>query len=340
MLGVVATNLGEIDEGLPLLAEAAEEHRQIHDREGEAMVTGQVGALLMNAGRLEEARVASEAALTVFEATGHRYREGVMLTNLARIAMEQGRLDDALDGGRRALRLTEEIDDAEGVVASLQSLGDGHRLIGDSSTAREYLERGLDESRRYALPYFTAHLLASMAAVDLAEERVEDALAHAGQAQDAASVADVPHAVARADLLAGMALQAAGDGAAIDVLRDVALRHAQLGLEADRLESLSVLALALLDAGDAPAALDVVEEILPALDGPAAPGVVQPGRVLVDVHRVLTASGDPRADGVAQRAASYLRQQSARIRDSDLRARFVAAPVNAELARVAASAAA
>lgn len=41
------------------------------------------------------------------------------------------------------------------------------------------------------------------------------------------------------------------------------------------------------------------------------------GRVLADVHRVLTAAGDPRADGVAHRAASYLRQQSAPIRDSE-----------------------
>lgn len=64
------------------------------------------------------------------------------------------------------------------------------------------------------------------------------------------------------------------------------------------------------------------------------------GRVLADVHRVLTAAGDPRADGVAHRAASYLRQQSARIRESGLRACFLAAPVNVELARVAASTAA
>ena len=194
LLAVVATNRGATEEGMRLLDAARAEHRQINDREGEAMVVGQLGALLMNWGRLEEARAASEEALEVFEATGHRYREGVMLTNLARIAMEQGRLDDALDGGRRALRLTEEIDDAEGVVASLQSLGDGHRLAGDHQTAREYLERGLEESRRHALPYFTAHLLASLAAVDLVDGRLDDAVAHAAEAQEAAAADDVPHA--------------------------------------------------------------------------------------------------------------------------------------------------
>ena len=66
--------------------------------------------------------------------------------------------------------------------------------------------------------------------------------------------------------------------------------------------------------------------ILPALDRSAAPGVVQPGRVLADVHRVLAHAGDPRADDVARRAAAFLRAQSERIRDDDLRARFLAAP--------------
>ena len=83
--------------------------------------------------------------------------------------------------------------------------------------------------------------------------------------------------------------------------------------------------------------MDVVEVILPALDRSAAPGVVQPGRVLADVHRVLADAGDPRADDVARRAAAYLREQSERIRDDDLRACFLAAPVNIRLAKVAAS---
>ncbi|MFL6097103.1 MAG: ATP-binding protein [Blastococcus sp.] len=334
LLAVVATNRGATEEGLTLLDGAREEHRQINDREGEAMVVGQRGALLMNWGRLEEARTASEEALEVFQATGHRYREGVMLTNLARIAMEQGRLDDALEGGRRALHLTEEIDDAEGVVASLQSLGDGHRLAGDHQTAREYLERGLEESRQHKLPYFTAHLFASLAAVDLADGRLDDAIGHATEAQQAAAADDVPHAHARADLLAGMVRQDVGDPAAVGLLRAVARKHAELGIEADWLESLSVLALALEDAGDLAAAMEVVEVILPALERSAAPGVVQPGRVLADVHRVLVHAGDSRAGDVARRAADFLRTQSAQIRDDDLRARFLAAPVNRRLAAI------
>jgi hypothetical protein len=132
-----------------------------------------------------------------------------------------------------------------------------------------------------------------------------------------------------------MVRQDVGDPAAVDLLRAVAKKHAELGVEADWLESLSVLALALEDTGDLPGALEVVEVILPALGRAAAPGVVQPGRVLADVHRVLADAGDPRADDVAQRAADFLRVQSGQIRDDRLRASFLAAPVNRRLAEIA-----
>ncbi len=78
--------------------------------------------------------------------------------------------------------------------------------------------------------------------------------------------------------------------------------------------------------------------ILPALDRGATPGVVQPGRVLADVHRVLANAGDSRADDVARRSAAYLREQAGRIDDEDLRAGFLAAPVSNRLAKVAGSA--
>jgi class 3 adenylate cyclase/tetratricopeptide (TPR) repeat protein len=335
LLGVVATNQGKNEEALRMLEEARAEQRLVNDREGEAMVTGQVGALLLQVGRLEEAWTVSQEALNEFRASGHRYREGVMLTNLARIAMELGRQDDAIEGALEALRLTEEIDDAEGVVASLQSLGDSYRLVGEFAAAREHLVRGLALSREHVLPYLTAHLLASMAAVDLDENHVDQALVHAAQARDASSEADVPHAGARADLLTGMAEQAAGDPSAVDHLRAAAQRYADLDVPADRLESLSVLAVALLGQGDLAGAMAVVEEILPQLDASVAPGIVQPGRVLTDVHQVLVAAGDPRAADVARRAASYLLERSARITDDELRARFLTTPTNTELARLA-----
>ncbi len=338
LLGVVATNLGEMDEGLRLLEAAAEEHRRVRDREGEAMVTGQLGALYLELGRVEEARGPSEKALEVFVEMGHRYREGVMVTNLARIAMEQGRLEDAVDLGLRGLELTEAIEDAEGVVASLHSLGDAHRLSGSSDAARESLERALADGRTHDLGYFVVHTLASLAALDLAEGRPAEAAERAREAVDAAVQADSPPAAARAELLAGMALAATGDPSAAERLRDAADQLQGLGRRADRIEALAVLAGVLQRAGDTAGAVETADCVLAELDDGVAPGIVLQGRVLADLHRVLTALRDPRAADVAGRAAAWLQEQADRIGDRDLRARYLTTPVATDLAAVAAAA--
>jgi class 3 adenylate cyclase/tetratricopeptide (TPR) repeat protein len=336
LLGVVATNLGEMEEGLRLLEAAAEEHRRVHDREGEAMVTGQVGALLLELGRIEEARAPSEMALTVFVEMGHRYRQGVMLTNLARIAMEQGRLEDALELGYRALELTEAIDDAEGIVASLHSLGDAHRLSGDLRAARESLDRALEDGRTHDLGYFVVHTLASLAALALSEGRPDDAVGLAREAVTAAETADSPPATARAELLVGMTLAATGDPTAAERLRTAAGHLEGLGRRADRVEALAVLARVLRESGDAAGAGDAADVVLAELDAGVPPGIVLQGALLADVHGVLVAAGDPRAADVARRAGAWLRAQCNRITDDDLRGRYLTTSVATELARVAA----
>jgi hypothetical protein len=78
--------------------------------------------------------------------------------------------------------------------------------------------------------------------------------------------------------------------------------------------------------------------VLAELDAGVPPGIVLQGAVLADLHHVLAAAGDPRADDVARRAAAWLGEQTARIDDEDLRARYLATSVAVELARVAATA--
>ncbi|TKJ35189.1 hypothetical protein A6V29_14595 [Blastococcus sp. CCUG 61487] len=119
------------------------------------------------------------------------------------------------------------------------------------------------------------------------------------------------------------------------LLRATAVRLAELDVPPDRLECLSVLAVALLGEGWLREALEVVEEVLAGLDLAVEPGAVEPGRVLVDVHRVLAAAGDPRADDVARRAAEHLAERTARIRDATLRRGYLSTAVARELGRVA-----
>ena len=79
LLAVVATNRGGNDEGLRSWTPPATSTGRSTTARARRWSPASVGALLMQAGRLDEARVASEEALEVFVETGHRYREGVML---------------------------------------------------------------------------------------------------------------------------------------------------------------------------------------------------------------------------------------------------------------------
>jgi hypothetical protein len=129
-----------------------------------------------------------------------------------------------------------------------------------------------------------------------------------------------------------MAQQDAGDPSAIDVLRSVSQRHADLGMESDRLESLSVLALALQDAGDGAGRWRWSSRSCPRSTGRHLPAWSSPA----GSSPTSTASSRPPATRarrtIAARAAAYLSEQSEQIRDDDLRARFLAAPVNVRLA--------
>ncbi len=132
LLAVVATNLGETRQAVALLDEARTALRRIDDLEGEALVVGQLGAAYIQmGGHLDEARQATEEAMGMFEATGHRLRQGIVQGNLVALAIEQGQLDEALRRGIENLELASEVEDIEGMVAARSRLGDVRCQIGD-----------------------------------------------------------------------------------------------------------------------------------------------------------------------------------------------------------------
>jgi hypothetical protein len=77
--------------------------------------------------------------------------------------------------------------------------------------------------------------------------------------------------------------------------------------------------------------------VLAELEHGVPPGIVLQGRVLADLHGVLSRAGDARAADVARRAGAWLEEQAGRIGDDDLRARYLRSPLATELAGVAAA---
>ncbi len=232
------------------LDEAIAVFRELGDLEGEGLTAGQLGAVLITLERYDEARRQLETSMGIFVATGHRLRQAIVLGNLVALAIEQGHLDDALSRGLEALELSESLTDPEGIVSSLNRLGDIARFIGDLDGARAYLERALVEAAPYELHYFRSFALASLAALDLEAGDVAAARLGSERAAAAADLSEVPQPIARARLVGGLVQLREGDAAgAADTLADAVGLHRALDNESDTLECEATWAMALAEAG-------------------------------------------------------------------------------------------
>lgn len=325
LLGVVATNLHEEQLAIDLLEQSADAFRQVGDDEGQALVSGQLAAVHMLTGRMEEAKRHSEAALAVFTANGHVLRQGIVLGNLNSIALDTGRLDEALVTARRALELSETVEDFEGVVSSLQRLGEAERLTGWSEAAHEHLDRAVVLGREHSLHYFVSHSLAALSALALDESHADRALALAEEARAAAALSEIPLAIAQSDIALGLASLATGDAeAAVASLTAATDRTRLLGVSAETVEAEAVLAEALLEAGRPEQARALARRVFLAMGpgGPEPHGEPHPGRGLLACHRVLDALDDPWAGEVVTAVARFLERREALIDDVSVRERY------------------
>lgn len=337
LLGVVATNLGEFETAIAELDLAEELFRRLGDLDGQTMVTGQKGAVLMGQERYDEAREALEHSLELVRATGHRLREGIIIGNLASIAIEQWRLDEALAMSEASLEMSASVDDKEGVVSARHRLGDVARLTGDLVAARTHLEAAIREGIAVEVHYFVAFAAASLAIVDLTEGKTDAARRTAEVCVEEAMASEVPHAIARATLVDGLTVLHLGRaGEAIPLLRLAVSRHEEAGHAADAIESRAALALALLDAGEIPEARTEALTVLSAVasDG-ASIGSLEPGRAVLSTHAVLAALEEPRRAEAVELAHRLLDTWADRIADPEMRRRFLDSPVSRELAAVA-----
>jgi class 3 adenylate cyclase/tetratricopeptide (TPR) repeat protein len=337
LLGVVATNLHDEDGAVRLLEQSAQAYRGVGDEEGMGLVNGQLAAVLMLSGRMEEAKTYCEEALAVFRATGHVLRQGIVMGNLASIALDTGHLDEGLTAARRSLELTESVEDFEGIVSSLQRIGEAQRLLGEPAAAGAHLERAVELGQEHGLHYFVAHALTSLSALALDVSDPHRAMDLARQACDAAALSEIPVALAQADWSTGLAALELGDGAAaVAALQQAMERTRDLGLRVETVEIEAVLAEALLLVGRHDDALAAAHRVAVALGprGPEPAGEIHPGRGLVACHRVLGAH-DRWAPDVAAAAGRLLEHRASLLADPAARAGFLSTSDSRALAAAA-----
>jgi class 3 adenylate cyclase/tetratricopeptide (TPR) repeat protein len=339
LLGVVATNLHEEGLAVEVLTASIEGFRAASDLEGEGLALGQLGAVHLLTGDLESARERSEEALAIFVASRHLLRQGTILGNLMSIAIEQGRLDEAMRLGRETLALTEAVEDPEGIVSTLQRLGETARFLGDLVSARGWLERAAAEGAAHELDYFTAFTWFTLTVLEITEGHPEAARTAAEVGSEAACRSEVPATLARASHVRGLAHRAAGDPeTAVKALHEAERRHTELGMGPEARECRASRAGALLDAGHVAEAVDAARGLISTLDRPEPTGGLEPGLALWECHRVLTAGGDADARLFARAARRFLDERGALVADTALRRRFLATEVNRRLASIAADA--
>ena len=91
-LAIVANNESEFPKAIALLEQAGAAHRANNDLEGESTVLVQLGTVLFNQGRHREARGLLEESLPIFVASGHKYRQAIVKSNLGAILLQEGEL--------------------------------------------------------------------------------------------------------------------------------------------------------------------------------------------------------------------------------------------------------
>jgi len=331
-LSILANNEGDYPTALDYVARARTAFAAVGDLEGEATALSQGASTLYNLNRYGEARAALEQTLPLFRRSGHRYRETIVLGNLATIALGQGELADARRWAEEAIVHTRALVDREATCTILILQGMVAAAIGDWAEAERLYQESLETARDVESHTHEVESLTRLALLHLEQGDPHEALAPAREAEEAGHSALSALERGHAQLARGYAELGTGARAVAERLFEEAEESfSSLEVRAMARESRVARASAALARGDHSGAVRLVEPVLECLDRSGLEGVGRPALLLRTCWQVLDAAGDPRAAevlGVGQRS---LREIAGRIGDPELAKRFLGTPENAAL---------
>jgi DNA-binding CsgD family transcriptional regulator/tetratricopeptide (TPR) repeat protein len=247
----------QFDEAIVAQREALECHKQSGDRLGEGDALRRLSRLLAYANRHDESLELSVAAVELLEQLPVGPELAMAYCLVAEDRFVYHDLDEAVRWGTRALELATRLDDPEGVVFALENIGaaefqvgsdDGRKKLEQAlalaeenglreyagrafillvrcctrlrrpTSAREYVDAGLEYCAEQGLETWRLYLLASRA-------RVEVNLGHWDQASASAALAlrdprSAPVVRVYASVALGLVRARRGDPAASDLLED------------------------------------------------------------------------------------------------------------------------
>jgi tetratricopeptide (TPR) repeat protein len=307
--------------------------REAHDTEGESVALVQLATVEYNSGRFGAARESLEKALPIVVASGFRYREAIVVSNLAAIVIQHGELGAGRRLITRGLELCIDLEDREGIATARNILGDIYRRAGMIDAAERELVESLSASTSSGFDRVKSDTLLSLALVAMERGRYDEALAHADEAIERGRAVDSPLAVARALVGRGYVLLAD------DRVREagIALREAlaaaeRLDLAFLIVETQAALARVALLTGDRDEALAMAAAVLDCLDRPDLIGAIEPSEICRTCWRVFAECGDQRAADALTAARRFVDDMIGRIDEDELRESFRLVAANAEIA--------
>ena len=331
-LGMLASNAGRYADAIRLGKDAVTAFARAGNPEGEATAIAQLATAYFHVNQLDDARAALERTLPIFRRSGHRYREGIALGNLASVSLLQGRLAESERWAQKSVLVSLDLDDLEGQATNLTVLAMTESITARYDQAVDHLEQALALARGVGARTQETDALQRLVIAELGRGRVQVALAHAREAAEVSVHTPSDLEGGQAGMSLGYAATAAGlwDEAraaftsAVELVDGLGLTN--LGREAR-------VGLAGIDraTGDMGAAVDRVRAVVPHLDVEGLEGTVSPARVLLTSWEVLDAAGDPGAADVLSRAHTYLRERAELVGDDDLAAGYLQVPLHARL---------
>ncbi|QFY07746.1 tetratricopeptide repeat protein [Nonomuraea phyllanthi] len=146
-LGYVLADLGRLDEALVHLKVSLEQHRLTGNRRGEAAQLDRLGVVYSRLGRFAEAIGNFRLSVDLENGQGNRYGEAITLTNLGLTYLRSGNLEAAVTAFGDALSITREIEDLVGSAVALGYIAETHRRMGHFEESERYFLMALDADR-------------------------------------------------------------------------------------------------------------------------------------------------------------------------------------------------
>jgi tetratricopeptide (TPR) repeat protein len=139
---------GDLTTGKKMYAESLDVFREIGDKQGMSVVTGNTGDVFYVEGQLGAALAEYKDALVLAREVGHKSSEAIDTKNMGDVLAAQGDLQGAMQMYQQAVSIQREIDDKSYYANSLMSIGRLRRQEADHDGAKKIYEEAFSLRQR------------------------------------------------------------------------------------------------------------------------------------------------------------------------------------------------